>query len=68
MFLILPDTEVPLAIRAQMWYTYDGAPAVSHAVRDILNNINHDQWISRVGPTAWPLCSPDLNPLDYYMW
>ena len=20
------------------------------------------------GPLAWPLCSPDLNPMDFYLW
>jgi hypothetical protein len=20
------------------------------------------------GPTAWPACSPDLNPLHFYLW
>jgi hypothetical protein len=35
--------DVPLAIRARMWYMHDGAPAhFSHAVRDVLNNTCHD--------------------------
>jgi hypothetical protein len=30
--------DVPLAVRAQMWYIHDGAPAhFSRAVRDVLN-------------------------------
>jgi hypothetical protein len=24
--------------------------------------------IGRGGPTAWPPSSPDLNPLDFYLW
>jgi hypothetical protein len=24
--------------------------------------------LGRVGPTAWSPCSPDLNPLDFYLW
>jgi hypothetical protein len=28
----------------------------------------HDRWIGRGGPTAWPPRSPDLNPLDSYLW
>jgi hypothetical protein len=30
--------DVPLAVRARMWYMHDGAPAhFSRAVRDVLN-------------------------------
>jgi hypothetical protein len=35
--------EVPLAVRAQLWYMHDGALAqFSCAVRDVLNNAYHD--------------------------
>jgi hypothetical protein len=31
--------DVPLAVRARMWYMHDGAPAhFSHALLDVLNN------------------------------
>jgi hypothetical protein len=47
---------------------HDGAPAhFSRAVRDVLSNTYHDQWIGRGGPAAWPPLSPDLNPLDFYL-
>jgi hypothetical protein len=56
--------DVPLAVRARMWYMHDGAPAhFSRAVRDVLSNKCHDRWIGRGGPPAWPSLSPDLNPL-----
>jgi hypothetical protein len=29
--------------------------------------VYHDRWIGR-GGTAWPPRSPDLNPLDVYLW
>jgi hypothetical protein len=48
---------------------HDGVPAhFSRAVRDVLNNTYHDRWIGRGEPTAWPPRSPDLNPLDFYLW
>jgi hypothetical protein len=28
----------------------------------------HDGWTGRGGPTAWPPRSPDLNPLNVYLW
>jgi hypothetical protein len=52
-----------------MWYMRDGTPAhFSRPVRDVLNNTYHDRWIGRGGPTAWPIRSPDFNPLDFYVW
>jgi hypothetical protein len=52
-----------------MWYMHDGAPPhFNLAVRDVLNNTSHGQLIGRGGPTAWPPRSPDLNPLDFYLW
>jgi hypothetical protein len=45
--------DVPLAVRARMWYMHDGAPAhFSRAVRDVLNNNYHGRWIVREGLTA----------------
>jgi hypothetical protein len=61
--------EVPLAVRARMWYRHDGAPAhFSRAVRDVLNNTYHDRQIGRGIPTAWPPFSSDLNPLNFCLW
>jgi hypothetical protein len=60
---------VPLAVRARMWYMHDGAPEkFSRSVRDVLNNTLHDRRRVRKGPTAWPPWSPDMNPLDFYLW
>jgi hypothetical protein len=61
--------DVPLAVKALMWYMHDGAPAhFSRAVRDVLTNKYHGRWTGRGGPTAWPPRSPDLNPLYFYVW
>jgi hypothetical protein len=57
--------HVPLAGRTQMQYMHDGAPGdFGHAVRDVLSNTYHEQWIGRGGPTAWP----GLNTLNFYLW
>jgi hypothetical protein len=61
--------DVPLEVRARVWYVHDGAPAhSSRAVRDVLSNSYNHGWIGRGGPTAWPPLSPDLNPLVCYLW
>lgn len=61
--------DVPLATRATMWFMHDGAPAhYSRNVRAYLNSAYPHRWIGRGGPIAWPARSPDLNPLDFYLW
>jgi hypothetical protein len=61
--------DVPLGVRARMWYMYDGASAhFSRAVRDVLSNTHHARRIGRGGPTPWSPRSPDFNPLDFYLW
>jgi hypothetical protein len=58
---------VPLAVRKWIWYMHDGAPHFSHAVQDVLNNMHHEWWIGREGPTAWPPRSPEINPLVFHV-
>jgi hypothetical protein len=29
--------------------------------------VQADRWMGSGGPTAWPPCSPDLNPLEFYL-
>lgn len=67
---VLPDylDDVPLGIRRQIWFMHDGAPPhFSRAVRDFLN-ATYPRWIGRGGPRTWPPRSPDLNPLDFFVW
>lgn len=60
--------DLPLSYRRRMWFQLDGAPAhFSRAVREYLNN-NLSPWIGRGGVVAWPPRSPDLTPLDYFLW
>jgi hypothetical protein len=37
-------------------------------VQDDISNTNHDRWTSRAGCTVWHPRSPDLNPLNFYLW
>lgn len=60
--------DVPLATRRVMWLQLDGAPAhYTSVVRQFLDN-NYPKWIGRGGRVNWPARSPDLTPLDYYLW
>ena len=50
-------------------FQQDGAPAhFSLDVRHYLNNQFPDRWIGRGGPIRWAPRSPDLTPLDFYLW
>jgi hypothetical protein len=37
-------------------------------VTAFLNQHFPDCWIGRGGPVAWPERSPDLSPLDHFLW
>ena len=61
--------EVPLDIRQEMWLQHDGAPAhFSRVVREYLDETFSNRWIGRGGWIRWPARSPDLNPLDFFLW
>lgn len=47
----------------------DGCPAHwKLIVREYLNNVFPNSWIGRDGPIQWPPRSPDITPLDFYVW
>lgn len=67
----LPDLlrDVPEEIRRTIIFQHDGCPSHYHRdVREFLNNEFAGRWIGRGGPTEWPARSPDLTPLDFYLW
>ncbi|PNF42655.1 hypothetical protein B7P43_G19015, partial [Cryptotermes secundus] len=37
-------------------------------VREYLDDTLLGRWIGRRGPTEYPPWSPDLTPLDFYLW
>ena len=50
-------------------FMQDRAPPHSSSfVTDVLNERFPDAWIGRVGPILWPPRSPDLSPLDFFLW
>lgn len=54
--------------RQNLIFQQDGAPPhYSREVRAWLN-ANYPNWIGRGGAVAWPARSPDLNPMDYFVW
>lgn len=61
--------DVPLQTRASMWLQLDGAPAhYCLPVRQWLNINYPGKWLGRGGPGRWPARSPDLTPMDFFLW
>jgi len=61
--------DITLMIRSQMYFQHDWAPPhYTRHVRVYLNRSFPNRWLGCGGPIAWPLRSPDLKPLDYYLW
>lgn len=64
-----PDVNNPNEIDRSIWYQQDGAPPhYSCTVRNYLNEVFPNRWIGRRGTIEWPPRSPDLTPLDYFLW
>lgn len=61
--------ELPLNLRRTLWYQHDGAPCHSAArVTQFLNRAFPRQWIGRRSVFSWPARSPDITPLDFFLW
>ena len=61
--------DVPLNVRQNMWFQHDGAPPhFTRAVRGHLDRRFRQMWIVRGGPIVWSAHSPDLTPLDFFLW
>ena len=51
------------------WFQQDGAtPHAAIATLEMLHNVFGDRIISRRTVNNWSAHSPDLNPLDYFLW
>lgn len=53
----------------QLYFQQDGAPPhYVLPVRQWLQNTFPGRWIGRRGAIEWPARSPDLTPLDFFLW
>jgi ribosomal protein S13 len=56
-------------VENQLVFQQDGAPPHCVApVREFLNNRFPNRWMGRRGAIEWPARSPDLTPLDFFLW
>ncbi|XP_025422960.1 uncharacterized protein LOC112692505 [Sipha flava] len=52
-----------------MFFQHNGALAHNAiTVRRYLNQIFSNRWIGTNGVVPWPARSPDLTPLDFFLW
>lgn len=67
--LPLLTEDVNLEILRTMVFQNDGAPChYATQVRNYLDRMYPNRWIGRNGPIRWPPRSPDLNPIDFFVW
>ena len=60
--------DVLLVVKERMYFQQDGAPP--HNVRittDYLNDTFPHRWIGKNEANRWPVRSPDLTPLDFFV-
>lgn len=78
-YILLLHNDIIPAMRASaarqnipwndVYYQQDGAAAhFARLVRTYLDLVFPNRWIGRLGPISWPPRSPDLTPLDYFLW
>ncbi|XP_066590841.1 histone-lysine N-methyltransferase SETMAR-like [Prorops nasuta] len=61
--------DIPLSIRRIMWFQSDGAPAhFTRRARECVREKFPNKWIGRGSAFEWPPRSPDLTPLDFFLW
>lgn len=52
-----------------MWYQRDSSPVYyGRPVIEWVSSHYLNRWIGRVGPIARPPWSPELHPLDLFLW
>lgn len=68
--VLLPAIDdLPLNVRMQLMFQQDGAPPHNaHEATDFLNGQFPGRVIATNGNVAWPARSPDLSPLDFFLW
>lgn len=66
---LFPSANNPGNIDETLWYQQDGAPPHYAAyIRNYLDEVFPNKWIGRRGHIEWPPRSPDLTPLDFFLW
>lgn len=66
---LAPQLQEFEGFNAETWFQQDGATChTSNQSLAVVNQLFPEKVISRRGTINWPPRSPDLTPLDYFMW
>ncbi|GBN28156.1 hypothetical protein AVEN_218069-1 [Araneus ventricosus] len=61
--------DLPLSDLQNVWFEHDGAPLHKvSSVQQYIWDTFQQQVIEYGGCVEWPPHSPDLNPLDFFLW
>ncbi|GBL91398.1 hypothetical protein AVEN_136910-1 [Araneus ventricosus] len=65
----LKNEDLPLSDLRNVWFQHDGAPPHKvSSVQQYIRDTFQQQVIGYDGCVEWPPRSPDLNPLDFFLW
>lgn len=54
---------------SKIYFIHDGAPPhCTNLVNAFLDDTFQDQWVANNGPFKWPPQSPDMTPMDFFLW
>lgn len=63
------DNNINLNRLRDLWFQQDGAPPHNaRRVTEYLSEMFPNRVIANSGDVRWPARSPDLSPLDYFLW
>ncbi|GBL89846.1 hypothetical protein AVEN_179615-1 [Araneus ventricosus] len=61
--------DLPLSDLRNVWFQHDSAPPPKvSSVQQYIRDTFQQQVIGYGGCVEWPPRSPDLNPLDFFLW
>lgn len=61
--------DIEFETRQNIYFQHDGAPPHNLGqVGNLLEEYFPNRWISNNGPIRWPARSPDLTPMDFFLW
>ncbi|GBM96687.1 hypothetical protein AVEN_111924-1 [Araneus ventricosus] len=66
---LLQEEDLLLSDLRNVWFQHDGAPPHKvSSVQQYIRGTFQQQVIGYGGCVEWPPRSPDLNPLDFFLW
>lgn len=64
-----PILREHLAFTSHTWFQQDGAtPHTARETMALLRDFFLNKLISRFGDIPWPPSSPDITPMDFFLW